>query len=404
MSRTALSGYMRDNRGKRLDEMAVAPQAGPTVVVVGDSLTEQGGMVSGAPQIKTTSPWPWAMNLLGQRFRVLYNAGIGGQTTSQILARFQTDVIAYDPDVAVILAGTNNMGSGTAQAKADITAMLDLCERNGIRAVLCTIPPRISGSYSGTMRADTYELNRWIIATTRQRRGVILADLFSVLASNGGNYYGTITGKNPTADGVHLSAQGGFVAGQELARALETLAPANFPYQPVAPNLLPYPSFTLGAAGSAPSNWTVSGSGSPTWTQPARPGMPSVPWKQGVIANGTSLQLSQNVNIGATLAVGDYVSAYVEYEALSLDQAAAAGSQALMLRLRFWNGSSYFSTMASMEDYNSPADDRSGAFYVQPVQVPATTTIVAMDILAISGGTYRFARPGVYKSASYDTP
>src|SRR5689334_24131139 len=71
-----------------------------TMVVFGDSLTEQGGEIPvgdaygvahsapGAPRAnpdtRVFSAWPWANVLLSQAFTVLANYGIGGETTTQI--------------------------------------------------------------------------------------------------------------------------------------------------------------------------------------------------------------------------------------------------------------------------------------------------------------------------------
>ena len=41
------------------------------------------------------------------------NRGIGGQTTPQMLLRFRADVIALQPKVVVILAGTNDIAGNT---------------------------------------------------------------------------------------------------------------------------------------------------------------------------------------------------------------------------------------------------------------------------------------------------
>lgn len=41
------------------------------------------------------------------------NRGISGQTTPQMLVRFRQDVIALQPAVVVILAGTNDIAGNT---------------------------------------------------------------------------------------------------------------------------------------------------------------------------------------------------------------------------------------------------------------------------------------------------
>lgn len=374
-----------------------------TIIFIGDSLTEQGGMIAAAPQIKPYSAWPWAMAMLGQRLRVLKNAGIGGQTTTEILTRFDTDVVDLQPEWVHILAGTNNMGSALAQAKTDILAMLDKANAAGIKVLLGTIPPRISASYTGASKANTLEFNRWIVAISRTRANIILVDYFSALSDNDGKFRGTIAGRNPTSDGVHLSAMGGYISALVLAAALRPFTVANYPYLPRVGDgqLLNNSDFFDGSANSSPTSWTVGGAVS-GWSQVQRPELPSHPWKQLVIANGAgTVTLSGNSPVGSNgLAIGDSVCAFIEYELTGLDQAAATGQQAFHIAIRMWNGTSYFSTLASMEDYNSPNLDRSGALFVPEFVIPPTTTVVTLVVTMVGGGTYRLGRVGLYKPSS----
>src|SRR6267142_5960644 len=115
---------------------ANATLAAPTkfelrVVFMGDSITdawispEFGGFFPGKPYV---------------------DRGISGQTTPQMLIRFRPDVIALQPKVVVILAGTNdiagNTGPMTLQAIEDnLTSIFDLAHANGIRVVFSSVLP-----------------------------------------------------------------------------------------------------------------------------------------------------------------------------------------------------------------------------------------------------------------------
>lgn len=101
------------------------------VVFMGDSITDgwdnpgNGGFFPGKPYL---------------------DRGISGQTTPQMLIRFQPDVIALRPRVVVILAGTNdiagNTGPITLQAIQDnLISMAELARANGIRMVLSSLLP-----------------------------------------------------------------------------------------------------------------------------------------------------------------------------------------------------------------------------------------------------------------------
>lgn len=70
------------------------------IVCIGDSLTEAAGLDPG-------DSWP---SLLGKTLKPeIINKGIGGDTSGGVLGRFYHDVVPYQPDVVIILCGTNDL-------------------------------------------------------------------------------------------------------------------------------------------------------------------------------------------------------------------------------------------------------------------------------------------------------
>ena len=69
--------------------------------------------------------------------------GISGQNTTQMLSRFQKDVVDLNPKVVVIMGGTNDLAQGVAKADivANISAMAEMADAAGIKVVLCTVTP-----------------------------------------------------------------------------------------------------------------------------------------------------------------------------------------------------------------------------------------------------------------------
>ena len=72
--------------------------------------------------------------------------GIGGQTTPQMLVRFRQDVVALQPAVVVILAGTNDIAGNTgpstlAMIEDNLASMTEIAQANGIRVVLSSVLP-----------------------------------------------------------------------------------------------------------------------------------------------------------------------------------------------------------------------------------------------------------------------
>jgi enterochelin esterase-like enzyme len=101
----------------------------PRVVFMGDSITE--GWVRGDPGL-------FVDGVIGR--------GISAQTSPQMLVRFRQDVLALEPRVVHIMAGTNDIAGNTGPATVrdyqnNILAMVDLARANGIAVVLAGIPP-----------------------------------------------------------------------------------------------------------------------------------------------------------------------------------------------------------------------------------------------------------------------
>ena len=72
--------------------------------------------------------------------------GISGQTTVQMLERFDRDVIEVKPNVVVILGGTNDIAGSDppyddAPIRANLRAMTERAQSHGIRVVLASLLP-----------------------------------------------------------------------------------------------------------------------------------------------------------------------------------------------------------------------------------------------------------------------
>jgi len=101
-----------------------------TIVLMGNSITQS---------------WP---DLRPQFFdgKAFINKGISGQTTPQMLQRFQRDVIDLQPTAVVILAGINDIAQNTGPIVVpaiaeNIFKMVDLAQSHDIDVVLCSVLP-----------------------------------------------------------------------------------------------------------------------------------------------------------------------------------------------------------------------------------------------------------------------
>lgn len=148
----------------------------------------------------------------------LVDRGISGQTTPQILLRFQADVAALRPQVVHIMAGTNDVAGNTGPTSAqdfrnNIMAMVALAKARGIRVILASIPPAASFSWKPGIDpvARIAELNLWLRDYAREQ-GLVWVDYHPALADGKG-------GMRPelTFDGVHPNAAG-YAAMEPLTR------------------------------------------------------------------------------------------------------------------------------------------------------------------------------------------
>ncbi|NLW06366.1 MAG: GDSL family lipase [Clostridia bacterium] len=104
------------------------------IVAIGDSLTW------GYPFGPRAS---WLCLTAHDTGLAVQNKGVNGETTGEMLARFEADVIGVRPAVVTILGGTNDAWQGVTVAKVrnNVQAMLDKARQAGIQAVVCLPPP-----------------------------------------------------------------------------------------------------------------------------------------------------------------------------------------------------------------------------------------------------------------------
>ena len=133
------------------------------------------------------------------------NRGISGQTTPQILIRFRPDVIALQPKVVVILAGTNDLAGNTGPMTLEMTqqnlmSLAELAKANGIAVVLSSVMPVCDYYRPQTARRPPEQilaLNRWMQAYAKQQRHIYL-DYHSAMVDEAG-----MLKRELTNDGLH---------------------------------------------------------------------------------------------------------------------------------------------------------------------------------------------------------
>ncbi len=165
----------------------------PRVVFTGDSITELWDRDSGK-----------FFALKGYIGR-----GIGGQTTPQMLIRFQQDVVALKPNVVVINAGTNDIAGNTGPSSLEmiednIKSMAQIAAANGIRVVLASVTPAYDYPWKRGLdpAENVVALNSWI-KDYCARSGCVYADYFTPMSDE---KHGMKEGLS--RDGIHPTPAG----------------------------------------------------------------------------------------------------------------------------------------------------------------------------------------------------
>jgi lysophospholipase L1-like esterase len=193
-----LCRYQAENR-------AAASLPPPEAVFIGDSITE--GWLKGDAAFFSPAR---------------LDRGISGQTSPQMLLRFQQDVIALRPRVVHIMAGTNDIGGNTGPTSAEayqnnIRAMVDMAQASRVAVVLASIPPAAKFYWRPALQpaAHVRDLNLWL-RDFALARGLVYADYYTVLTDADGGMRAEFSG-----DGVHPNAAGYAAMRPVAERALQ---------------------------------------------------------------------------------------------------------------------------------------------------------------------------------------
>lgn len=147
-------------------------------------------------------------------------AGVAGENTIQVLARFDALVTA-GAEGFVILVGTNDAGQAIPLTTtiSNITSMVTRAKAAGSPVVLCTIPPRGSSASTAIQRA-TQAINLWI-RTVGPTLGCEIADCFTPLADTTTGY---LAASMDSGDEVHPNSLGHYHMSLSVSEAMRTIA------------------------------------------------------------------------------------------------------------------------------------------------------------------------------------
>ncbi len=154
------------------------------------------------------------------------NRGISGQTTPQMLIRFQQDVVSLQPSAVVILAGTNDIAGNTgpstpAMIMDNIRSMAEIARASNIEVILCSVLPAFDYPWSPGKKPNQEipKLNEMIRDYADNEQFYYL-DYYSAMVDERNGLNQTLT-----YDGVHPNEKGYEVMAPIATKAIrETLS------------------------------------------------------------------------------------------------------------------------------------------------------------------------------------
>jgi lysophospholipase L1-like esterase len=166
--------------------------------------------------------WDWGSSLVagGPPMDVVYNAGIGGNTTAQMQARLQTDVLAYSPGYATLWGGTNDGWLSASDVDASYQRMVQMIQTmNAAGIYVFVISETTSNAKGTTFPALVAYYNDKLRQYCAQSSGCEFWDFNRLVVDPA-----LATGYNKSTmlyDGVHLGPLGASTCGkQEVAARL----------------------------------------------------------------------------------------------------------------------------------------------------------------------------------------
>ncbi len=405
-ARTIVVGYQVANAitAKVLTDVEQMPPPPPvqSIVLFGDSITSQNDVAIGGepPQFHSLGYWTWANIRLGQRFELLKNAGVSSETTTLMLARIQTDVIAYNPGYCFVQPSGNDFATLTAeQSITNLTAIYDTLLAKRIVVIAATLLP--GSSITGGNQAKAGQINKAIRNYARTRSGVIYLP-WSMAVANSDATGGPATGMY--YDAVHPDNLGAMRLGRVVADALSTATYASdlMPFfNDTYEGLLADPFLNLSQAIDRYNGAFAQ----PTYTYSAvarTDGLQGT-WRQFAVtaAPGGWRWRTDDLNVGTKWNVGDTIYAVAEFQvdAGVVNADAAMRFFAHLELITMDAGANYLavSTSPRVGQGTATTDVCNGVFRTKNIVIPATTTRLRLEFRSGYTGTFRIGRLQIYK-------
>jgi acyl-CoA thioesterase I len=110
----------------------------------------------------------------------VFNRGVRGQRTDQMLRRFNWDVPPHKPDIVIILGGVNDIhqDKDLSVIQNNLTQLYDLSLNENAKVLACTILPL--NILEPDKKEKVLEMNRWVRQTAEEKE-LLFCDTYAAL-------------------------------------------------------------------------------------------------------------------------------------------------------------------------------------------------------------------------------
>jgi lysophospholipase L1-like esterase len=193
-------------------------KAGDKVAFLGDSITEGGASVNGGYVRLTVS----GLEALGAKVELI-PAGVGGNTSRDMLARLDKDVLSKKPTWMTLSCGVNDVWHGPTgctleEYQKNMTAIVDQAQAAGIKVLIMTATVIGEDKNESNNKLATY--NDWLRGFAAQRHLPVAEENGAFQAEVKKDQDAGLPGfLNITVDGVHPNQDGSVILAKTLLGA-----------------------------------------------------------------------------------------------------------------------------------------------------------------------------------------
>jgi len=234
---------------------AIRVKTGQKVAFLGDSITANGwGTPGGYVKLVVDG-------LDKQGIKIVpIPAGVSGNTSKDMLARIDKDVLSKHPDWMTLSCGVNDVWHGVNGVdletyKKNITSIVDQAAAQGVKVVILTATPISEEDNPNNQKLAAYND---FLRQLASERSLPLADLNADFHAVLGKVPTSPASRNLTVDGVHMNAEGNVLMAKGCLRAFG-LTQADL--DKIEQAWLPEPNtamFTCGSSDPRPINFGIT--------------------------------------------------------------------------------------------------------------------------------------------------